>query len=128
MNASDFVPEDGHEKGSSTPMAEKKPQDVSKTMPSTEDLSRLPRSEQQRRLGGQANENPQGGADQQGQGSPQQRTKPQPDKGGDMQQSAGRRQQAHPIPQQVTLTAEQKQARMEAFQKAASQQGPNPPF
>jgi hypothetical protein len=106
------------------PMAEQKPVDVSTKYPSTEDLARLPREEQQRRLGGQTSDRPLGVAG--GQGAPAQRTKPP--QGDDMQKSEGRRQQAVPAPQQRTLTEEEKQRRMEAFQKAASQQGPTPPF
>jgi hypothetical protein len=73
--------------------------------PSNEDLARLPRAEQQRRLGGQP-------------------TGPQPPGAG----PAPRGRTIQAAPQQRMLSPEEQAARMEAFQRAASRQGPFVPF
>jgi hypothetical protein len=104
-------------------MAQGKPGDQ---YPSTEDLARLPRAEQQRRLGGQVSAQPFGVSDASVTG-PAQRTKT-PQEMPALQQSAGRRQPNYPPIQQRTLTEEEKRQRQEAFQRAASQQSPAPPF
>jgi hypothetical protein len=105
---------------------------------STQDLARLPRAEQQRRLGGQTNDQP-FGVDHGRAIAPTQRTlssqeiasrggTPSGVPAGVSQGPPGRRQPIHPGVQQRTLSAEEKAARQAAFQRAASQQGPTPPF
>jgi hypothetical protein len=122
-------------------MAEQKPVDVSKKYPSTEELSRLSREEQQRRLGGQATSNQPLGVEHGRQEAPQQRTRtpeemaaahaapPGQARGQGLVQTAqGRRQPVLPPQTQRTLSPEEKAERLKAFQLAASQQGPAPPF
>jgi hypothetical protein len=111
-------------------MAEQKPVDLSKKYMSTEELARLPRAEQQQRLGGQPTSGQPFGVDTGAKEAPQQRTRSPQEMGQKdaMQQSSGRRAPMVPMPQQRMLSTEEKQQRLEAFQRAASQQGPVPPF
>jgi hypothetical protein len=103
-------------------MAEQKPVDVSQTYASTEDLARLPRAEQQRRLGGTSGQ-PSGA--EQGR-TPRQHQRTLSPEEMPTQQSSGRRASVWPPQQQRTLTPEEKARRLALFQQAASQQGVAP--